>query len=262
MKKGLVIVCMIVSTLSLMAIGFVRQQETTIEKKINVEMLTTDVEKVNKTSRDYAGIFDDFALDVSTRFIATISKEDLNKAESISQIIPRDANWGRYSIIETHVRIDNFDLETKVKGTDLVLNDDQLALLKTVEYSDNLQFGAEHSTSRESGSLNYMVSVVPEKQATYADGKDQLISYLKENSSTMITLWKNNQWRGGKINFTIDEQGAVLDVNLISTSGNPTIDQHMKTLITETTNKWSAAENSKGEKVEQVLTFSFGSLGC
>jgi hypothetical protein len=264
MKKGLVIISMVIGALSLMAIGFVRQQED--EKKIGVKIETTvnQVDKTNRSRVEQSIAFDNFALDVSTRFLAAISKEELDKAVSISEIIPQDANWNRYSIVKTHVRIYNDDLETQVinYSLNLDLNEPQLALLKKVQYSDNLQFGAEHATSRETGSLNYMVSVVPEKQAEYVDGKDQLITYIKENSNTLIALWKNNQWLAGKINFTVDKQGTVSNINLTSTSGNPTIDQHMIGLISKTSNKWVPAENAKGEKVDQVLTFSFGSLGC
>jgi hypothetical protein len=264
MKKGLVIISMVIGALSLMAIGFVRQQEDEKEIGVKIETPVNQVDKTSLSRVEQPIAVDDFALDVGTRFIATISKEDLDKAVSISEIIPQDANWNRYSIVKTHVRIDNYDLETRVTNysLNLVLNEPQLALLKKVQYSDNLQFGAELATNRETGNLNYMVSVVPERQAEYVDGKDQLIAYLKENSSTMITLWKNNQWLAGKINFTVDKQGTISNVNLTSTSGNPTIDQHMIGLISKTSNKWVPAENAKGEKVDQVLTFSFGSLGC
>ncbi len=262
MKKSLVIICMTIGVLGLMAIGLVSKQENEIEISEKTDAIVNRIEETLVSRSEQPIAFNDFALDVGTRFIATISKEDLDKAVSISEIIPRDANWNQYFINKTHVRIENFDLETGVAGDGLILNEPQLALIKSTKYSDNLQFGAEHATSWKSGSLNYMVSIVPEKQAEYIDGHDQLISYLRDNSSTIIKLWQNNQWRDGKINFTVDQLGSISSVNLISTSGNLTVDQQMVRLISETTNKWLPAENSKGEKVEQVLTFSFGSIGC
>lgn len=256
MKKALVIACMIVGTLSLMAIGLVRHENA------KTDMSENQIEKAIESKEEQSIVIDNFAIEVGTRFIANVSKEDLHKAVSISEIIPKSAHSDHYYIKETSVRIDNYDLDTKVTGFDLNLNEPQLALLKRVQYSDNLQFGAQHASSWESGSLNYMVSVVPEQQAEYIDGKDELVSYLREGSSSIATFFKKGQWGAGKINFTIDEQGTISNINLTSTSRNIEVDQQMIRLISDTPGNWIPAENAKGEKVKQVLTLSFGSLGC
>ncbi len=47
------------------------------------------------------------------------------------------------------------------------------------------------------------------------------------------------------------------------TTGYPSIDERFITLIKKIPGKWIPAENSRGEKIEQELVFTFGPAnGC
>ncbi|MEO9870692.1 energy transducer TonB [Ekhidna sp.] len=259
MKKNFVIICTALGTLGLMAIGFINQPQN--EPVSETDMLVTKEKKAVEKDEP-STTSSNFAYDIGSQFLATISKEDLEKATSINDIIPKEADWSAYPIQKVQVRLVKYDLEVSKGSNDLILNEAQIALLKTAKYSDNLQLTADYAGTLETEDLNYFVTVVPEKEATYADGKDALLSYLKKNSAVIETYVKGDRPGAGKISFTIDTKGAIANVTLSRSSGNLYIDQHMVGLISKATGKWIPAENAKGEKIEQVMMFSYGSLGC
>lgn len=262
MKKGILITAMVIGALSLTAIGIVKQKESTKdpikENEISISATTT------QSDENIVIPLNDFALDIGPRFLATVSKADLDKATSISEIIPEDAGWDKYFFSKTHVRIvkSNMDIVGEEKGYNLNLTEAQLTLLKSAKYSDDLQFGTSRTSNMDMGSLNYMVTVVPEKQTVYQEGAYELISHLRNKVFNLISLQKNKRWDAGKIKFTVNGAGIVSDVNLISSSGNKTVDEQMIRSISELPARWIPAENANGEKVDQVLTLSFGSMGC
>jgi hypothetical protein len=53
------------------------------------------------------------------------------------------------------------------------------------------------------------ITVVIEKQATYIDGKDALITYLKDNSKEDVNIIENNKLGSIKLSFIITKEGKV-----------------------------------------------------
>lgn len=250
---------MALGALSLMAIGIIHQPNN---EAVANTVASVSLEKIPFAKEDKSIIPDDFAYEIGSRFLATISKEDLEKATSVSDIIPKEADWSAYPIQTVQVRLVKYDLELSKVGNDLELTEAQIALLKSAKYSDNIQLLADHAGTLEKEDLNYFITVVPEKEAAYADGKEDLLSYLKKNSEVMVAHVRDKEFKGGKIMFTVNTQGAISNVRLTESSGFPLLNQRMIDLISNAPGKWIPAENAEGEKVEQILIFSFGRLGC
>lgn len=198
-----------------------------------------------------------FLYDIDSRFNATITKENLHMAVSAVEIVPKEANWWRYTIHSLEVTLLNDREETRT-GDNAVLNKEQLQLLHTADYSQDLRLVA--STKYED--LTYFITITPEREAEYISGKDALIAYLKNNSKDATANIKEENLRPGKIFFTVTAKGTIANVELISTSGYPAIDKTMVDLITNAPGKWVPAANAKGENVDQGLVFSFGITGC
>ena len=267
MKKTILIFCAALTTLCLSAFGYkhwsntVTNQEATTCSKIVV--LDNDLFNVFNTQANA-----DFFYAIGSRFGASITKENLHKAKSVIDIIPKEAGWSKYPIQTVKVTILHDGTETSETGDNLALNKAQAQLLRSTDYSDNFCITASRkgkhkdAGDREYYDLAYYLTVTPEKEAEYTGGEDALIDYLKENSKGETAIVKQDQLKSGKVSFTVTKDGAIANVKLSSTSGYSTIDKAMVNLITTLPGTWNPATNQKGEKVDQEFVFSFGQAGC
>ena len=205
---------------------------------------------------------------VASRFNATITKEDLQKAKSLQEIVPEGATNGINSFKDVIISILPDDKARKVKGKNEILTPGQLALLQSAEYSTHFfirgnYFHNKYGLSElEEDYLIYYMTVVPEHQASFMKGHTALMNYLRLKSAKEVTNIENKELKPGKIQFTITTDGTVSNVILESTSGYDSIDNKMIELIKSMPGKWNAATDSKGEKVEQELVYSYGLIGC
>lgn len=208
----------------------------------------------------------DLVYNVESRFKATITKADLQKASSILDIVPEEANWRTMSFHSIRVAVLLDGDELVVRGDHTTLNEGQLALLQTADYSTNFYIKAHSTTNHprtgRTEDYVYYMTIVPEKQATYSSGHDALIAHLRAQSKEATAPVREEHLEAGQINFTITKAGTVANVKLASTSGYPFIDQALIEILTTLPEKWYPAENEKGEKVDQDLVFFFGKEGC
>jgi hypothetical protein len=79
-----------------------------------------------------------------------------------------------------------------------------------------------------------------------------------------MNIIENNKLGSIKLSFIITKEGKVSEVKYdVMTTGYPSLDKKLMTLIKNIPCKWTPAENFKGEKMEQELVFTFGSAdGC
>lgn len=269
MKKYLIIYCAILLSLSLTAFGCMSTNDSATGQ---VEASSTSIvafdQQVIGGNEDR--VIPKFAYDVDSRFIATLTKEDLHKARSVEDLFSREQSESIASFYSVSVTILDDYKETyqRAAGVSDVLNSAMIKLLQSVDYSTNIlvranfrQQNAETGEWRDFYSTPH-ITIVPEKQAVYVPGKAALIEYLKANSRDKTVLAQKDKLESGKLYFTVSQEGTISNVKLASTSGYPAIDQRMIELITKAPGKWEAAENAKGEKVDQDLVFSFGTIGC
>lgn len=269
MKKRILIISIVLSTLVLLAFGFINWSDAQIER---VKPLSSkDVAMDQPFAEDNnEGDLVEFFYDVDSRFMRTLTKEDLSKARSINDFLSEDMTQDVITYKSVSIIIIENDGQTEIKetGSSEILTTAQRKLLRDSDYSTNFFVRADYKQkNKDTGVLedNYFtpyITIVPEKQAVYVDGKDALLAYLKENSKEKTAIVEENKLQPGKLFFTITKKGDVSNVTLGPSSGYPSIDQTMLELITNAPGKWEAAENSKGEKVEQQLVFSFGLVGC
>ncbi len=143
-----------------------------------------------------------------------------------------------------------------------------LEVANFVSYPDYPDFFYRVDTmNKETERLGYSDStpylmIAPEKQAAYVNGMDALIDYLKESNKKNTVIVRRSELKPGKLYFTVNKEGTISNVELISTSGYPYIDKVLTELITNAPGEWEPAENSKGERVDQKLILFFGIVGC
>jgi hypothetical protein len=266
MKKSAIMFCTVLTSFSLMAFGYMNwsnpkvcNNETSCVKKVDSDDgLAISCYKQNDL---------DLVYQVSSRFINLITEENLHNAKSIIDILPNKATRSVETYSNVTVAVIHDEGEITEINEDEFLSPAQLKLLQTTDCTSNLHITANYKNKNEesnyySNELVYYMSVLPEKQAEYAEGYDALIEYLKTNSEEKTSIIKKEKLKPGKVSFTITTEGLVTDVKLTSTSGYTTVDKTLVELITTLPGQWHSATNLKGEKVNQELVFFFGLVGC
>ncbi|TVZ59812.1 TonB-like protein [Flavobacteriaceae bacterium MAR_2010_105] len=266
MKSRLIIISLALLVLTLTAVSVIDQNNATTPIKETVS--TNLVPPKNEPATDYSYDlhFVDFVYDVNSRFATTITKEQLLWATSILDIVPKKAGWDKLSVETVMVAVLKGNEELLEIGSQKELNTNQLELLKSVDYSSNIyvKTRAKNNDAKNSRleDYAYYITIVPEKEAIYNDGHSIFMAYLKEKSKQLITHLNEDQLKAGKIVFTINKEGHIKNVHLESSSGYSSIDAKMIEIITNAPGTWKPAENADGEKVDQKLVFSFGTMGC
>jgi len=268
MKKRSLITSTVLIVLSIAIFSFVGSNQSATEDVETPSTLLALDEPVLYTANERA--YPDFFYDVDSRYLTTITKEVLNKARSIHDFLPQERSKPIVSYKSVSVTIieNNTPTDIRETGNSDVLTASQIKLLRSADYSTNLLIRSEYQKKNsitgkiEDSYSTPHITIVPEKQAVYVNGKDELIRYLKDNGRESTAIAQKGKLQPGKLYFTITKTGIISDVELLTTSGYPSIDNKMIELITKTPGKWVPAENSKGEKVAEKLVFSFGIIGC
>ena len=265
MKKNILIMSGLLATLSLTAYSALQKNTSNpkpreisrVASGSNSEILIQGLAPVA-----------DFMLDVDSRFNTTITKEKLEGATSILEILPEKATQSLVGYSQVELGILSKDGETIAVGKNEILNTAQIELIENADYATNFYIKSNcfkkysYSGFLEPFNLVYYISVTPEKEARYIPGHTELMQYLKDNSKAETAIAQEGQLKSGKISFTVTRAGTIRNISLESTSGYASIDEKMKQLIENIPGEWSPAENEKGQKVDQQLVLSFGLLGC
>lgn len=274
MKKKSLMIVLGLSVVSITAYSFNRFMDTDSPqheadltcKKATIESARTNNSETNSPFDAYIQERQiEFSYDINYGFINLVSKEKLQKAKTIWDILPEDAprQINPYKIVE--IAILHKDNRTVQKGSSESLNQAQKELLQQMDYQSNLRIFAsyQHEDEHPSGDyLSYYMTVTPNQVAVYSKGNDELVRYLKSESKKEIENIDKSQLKPGKIEFTISQKGEVVDYKLQSTCGYKAIDMKMLSLINNLPEKWIPAKNEKGEAMEQTIYFDFGIQGC
>jgi len=256
MKKSFLILCTVITTFSLVAFSYVYRSNSETGKET-----TTDINTQTSVELFY---------DVGSRYGTTVTKEVLDKARSLLDIVPENPDRTTVSYYSVSITIldDNRQIVYSEAGETPLLNPAQVKLIQSVDYSTNILFRADYQEkNKETGELedSYTtphITIVPEKQAVCTIDKEELITYVKENTREFAAIVKEEELQPGKVTFSINREGKVTDATLTSTSGYSAFDQKMVEVVSGMPGTWEPATNAKGENVVQKFVFSFGIIGC
>lgn len=241
MKKSILIIFAVIAAFSFMAFGY-----------INWNNRQADI---------------DMGYRVDSRFMTNITKEDLHKATSVLDIVPKiAADWWTTSFQTVTVAVLQDDEEIREVGVEKSLNDAQIALLKSAGYSTNFYIKARTADIYpETGQIEdftYHFTIIPEEEAEYSKGQDALVEYFKKNTEEYMAHIEEEKLEFGQVSFTVTKAGKIADVKLSQTSGYPSVDEALVELVSNMPGKWRPAKNSKGGKIGQELVLFFGRQGC
>lgn len=117
---------------------------------------------------------------------------------------------------------------------------------------------SDHTTKE----AEYRVTVIPEIEAVYPGGNNELTIYLTKNIFDKISEKSTaKKIQNAIVTFNINEDGEPVDAKLIQTSKDQKIDQLILDAIHKMP-KWTTAKNSDGTIVQEKITIPFGGGGC
>lgn len=270
MKKNIIILGTTLTIISLLIFGFSNVNSKEINTS-NSKMVNDLVLEDQNISGPINKAIPDLYYGVDTKF-AAVKKSDIDKATNIYAFLN---DWEKQQIVKVKsvdiiIIKDNQLSNIRAHGTSAQLTEAQIKLLESTDYFSGFTIRTEFvGKNMETGKIEDKffgphITVVPDRQAAYIDGKDALISYLKENSKAEMNIIKNDKLGAIKLSFTISKLGKVIKVKHDAmTSGYPSIDEKFIQLLKNIPGKWVPAENANGEKMEQELVFTFGPRdGC
>ncbi len=190
-----------------------------------------------------------------------VTREKLTHAKTVGDIIDYyPTNWiEKYESVEISSFIDG--KEYKAVSNNQLLSAEQKSLLQSVDIANDLNITVKYKAKNdvsgniEVNQMHVTMTVIPEKEAEFKGGYDEMIQYIKENSNVNTSGISPGLLQKSFIQFTVTENGKIADVDLKKTSGYPEIDKKMFELIQDMP-QWTPAENSKGEKVNQNFEFT------
>lgn len=267
MKKSIILIAVII-TLGITAFSFMKRNNTEqdqLEALVSEEKISTPQEKVKANKKTVT----DFIYDVGPRF-ASIKKEDVNKARTIDDFLDKEEIQSIVSLksVTIIIIIDDKQSDIRETGYSKELTDAQLKLLQSSDYATNFIIRTEYQhINKETGELEDTYStphltIVPEKQVEFLDGKDALKDFLRIYSEEARKNVDPEKLQPAKLFFTVTKTGTIENIHLNRSSNYPEVDEVMIKLISKVPGTWIPAENAKGEKVDQELVVSFGLLGC
>jgi TonB family protein len=214
-----------------------------------------------------AGFSQNLDYGVHGKYLHPIKKETLEKAKFMADLIPYYPVWwiAGYESVEILATCDGKAM--MASGANDTLSTEQRNILSKAELGTdiilNIKFKSKNAVTDniETGTMNYSATVIPETEAEYPGGNQQMTQYLKENAIDKIPEISSKQIQQTLVEFTVNEKGETANAKIIKTSGDSETDK----LLIEAINKmpkWSPAKDSKGRKVKQEFEFSVGSSGC
>jgi TonB family protein len=214
-----------------------------------------------------SGFSQNLSYEVHGKYTHPVKKEILNNAESMSDIIPYyPIDWIlSYVSVEISATLDG--KEIMAANTNDRLSTEQKNILKAVDLGSDIVINIEYKSKNSvTGNIylddmNYSATVIPEIEAEYPGGQQQMTQYLEENAINKISDTTSGQIQEAIVRFTVNEEGEIADAQVFKTSGDPKTDKLLLKVINKMP-KWSPAEDSKGIKVKQEFEFSVGSVGC
>ncbi|MEM5564648.1 hypothetical protein WNY78_06015 [Psychroserpens sp. AS72] len=203
---------------------------------------------------------------VDARF-SPIKKSDIHKATTIYDFLNagEKEQIAHINSVKLVIIKNNQQSDIQAYGDSDQLTDEQLNILRSTDYFSHFTIKTQFKEkNKENGKMEERffgphITVVPDKQATYNDGHEALINYLKENSKESMNVIKGDNLGAIKLSFIVTKEGTIAHVKHDAmTTGYASIDQKLKELIKNIPGEWTPAENAQGEKMDYEFVFTFG----
>lgn len=195
-----------------------------------------------------------------------VSKEKLNTAKSMMDIRPGYPASMIDSYISTEISVTIAGKVLKATGRNEVLTAEQQKLIQKAEIGSevSVEIGYVHPNPAtlipDIHKMHFAMSVVPEVEASYPGGYQDLMTYLEKNVIDKINQSFPKEARNTVITFTVSESGKITKAKVSETSTDPVMDIFLLEVISKMPN-WVPARNADGVNISQDFVFTLGN-GC
>ena len=147
------------------------------------------------------------------------------------------------------------------------MTEEQKALLRRSDFGDYYEIVINHQrTDYISGEtihkrINIGLTVVPDVQAEFPHGYEELMRYFNEKGGDYLSSVDFDNFNSLSIKFTVDHEGKTRNVSLNRESGLPDVDEYVMKLVEEMPS-WIPAKDEYGNMVGQEFELVFGWPGC
>jgi TonB family protein len=198
------------------------------------------------------------AYQVRAKYRDVIKKDKLATAQAIRDIIPLYPTGWITCNLSVEILGTCRGKAMTATGTSETLNAEQKSILAAADPGTDVVVSVKGKYS----STQYYVTAVPEVQAQYPGGeqelnryfKEQVINKLPENPGTNIPYYEL------RVAFTVNEAGEIANAKLAGSAGDAKTEQVLLEAIHKMP-KWKPAKNTKGETVKQEFEFVVGKGG-
>ena len=194
----------------------------------------------------------------------SIQENKLDKINTLTDLDKRyPTSWVR-EYISVEISAYKNGTQTKASGISDVLNQEQKELIRLADRSSDIAVSVmylpENSLKNNTvKQYDFKVTIMPDKNAIYSEGAEQLIQYLQKNSIVNIEAGSFTGYDLTAIKFTITEQGHITDIQVAMPSKDTKIDEMLVTAISKMPS-WKPAEFSNGLKVKQNFVLTIGNM--
>ncbi len=216
------------------------------------------------------GFSQEMGYDIYDTYSKPVLSEQLNEARAMVDINPDyPSSWiAESDYISSEIKVICEGDVVATKGKNHLLSEAQKNALKKADSGTSIdveiKYNAKNSITNliDVKTMNFSVSLIPEKEAEYIGGQEKMKAYLKENAVDKINESANNNFELAKVRFIVDESGKTINAEISKSSEDEIIDQLILEAISNMPN-WMPAESSDGRKVRQEFEFIVGTIiGC
>lgn len=155
------------------------------------------------------------------------------------------------------------------KSTGNELSPAQKNILNTVDAGTDISIKikfryknwANHNPENEIKEGRYVITAVPETEAEYPGGFEQMTKYLINSIFNKASGDASKKIMQATVKFTVTEEGKIADVKISRSSTDPLTDKLLLDAI-KNMPQWKPAKDSKGINVKQEFNLPFGGGGC
>jgi len=192
----------------------------------------------------------------------SISLEQLHSANNLSDLNRMFRPEWIKEYLSVEISTVQNDKVVSVLGHSNILNQEQKDFLKGLSFPAPITVTMNYipdNTLKDNPPRTeiFTFSIHPTESASYIGGEEKLINYLKENAIAFIDDTIFQGYDLAVVNFTINEEGQVVDAYIYQSSKDEQTDK----LLYETTcnmSDWIPAQHSSGVKVRQEFAWTVG----
>ena len=212
-------------------------------------------------------ISQDLNYQVRGKYNSPVTKETLNASKTISDFRPGYPSSWIHEYISTEITVTGEGKFFKATGANETLNAQQQILLSMAEVGEEIMVDVSYryqnsiTGNNDVRLVHFVMTVIPETEAEFPGGYQQLTTYLVKNAIHKISEKFPKEEQAVLIRFTVTESGKIANAQISDSSEDPEIDKLLLRAI-NTMPTWKPAENSEGIKIRQDFEFRVGNIGC